>query len=94
MGWFPATRDAIFERPAIRRHRDCRAYAGPGDRSHIGGLQPYSRVLLTPRLTANPIADPVRFRVPGLLFAALALLACRVPVRRAAVDPIEALLRE
>ncbi len=53
-----------------------------------------SRVLKTFLFEVQP-SDPVTLIVVGALFAAVALLACWVPVRRAAeVDPLEALRYE
>jgi len=50
-----------------------------------------SRVLQSFLFEVSP-ADPLTLAVMGLLFAAVALLACWVPTRRAAaVDPLEAL---
>jgi len=53
-----------------------------------------SRVLRSFLFEVQP-GDPVTLLVVGLLFVAVALLACWVPVRRAAkVDPVEALRYE
>jgi putative ABC transport system permease protein len=53
-----------------------------------------SRVLRTFLFDVQP-NDPATLVVVGTLFAAVALLACWVPVRRAAkVDPLEALRYE
>jgi putative ABC transport system permease protein len=53
-----------------------------------------SRVLRTFLFEVQP-SDPPTLLVAGALFAGVALLACWVPVRRAAkVDPLEALRYE
>ncbi len=53
-----------------------------------------SRVLRT-LLFGVEATDPITFLAVGILFAAVALLACWAPVRRASsVDPIEALRSE
>ena len=53
-----------------------------------------SRVLKTFLFEVQP-SDPMTLIVVGALFAAVALLACWVPVRRAAeIDPLEALRYE
>jgi putative ABC transport system permease protein len=60
----------------------------------LAGAAAASR-LLTTLLFGMPPLDPIAFGGAALLFAAVALIACAVPVRRAVkIDPTEALRYE